>query len=79
MRAGTALHLDRFRPRLLIELTGAHLARTGDTLAAVFGFLEGRGYRAFALDNAGGFMPVAAPRDGDFWFLPVEDPLGAAC
>jgi FkbM family methyltransferase len=79
MLEGARATLDRFRPRLLIELTEAHLARVGDTLTAAFGFLTEHRYRAFALDNAGGFAPVAAPRDGDFWFLPVEDLLGAAC
>ena len=75
MLEGARATLDRFRPRLLIELTEAHLARAGDTLAAAFGFLAERGYRAFALDTAGGFTPVATPSDGDFWFLPEGDPL----
>jgi FkbM family methyltransferase len=79
MLYGAHATLDRFRPRLLVELTETHLARGGDTLAAAFGFLAECGYRACVLDNAGGFMPVATPRDGDFWFLPAEDPLGAAC
>jgi FkbM family methyltransferase len=75
MLYGACTVLERFRPRLLIELTETHLARAGDTLAAAFGFLVERGYRAFALDAAGGFVPVATPRDGDFWFLPAGDPL----
>jgi FkbM family methyltransferase len=79
MLEGARATLDRFRPRLLIELTEAHLARVGDTLASAFGFLAERSYRAYALDDGGGFAPVVAPRDGDFWFLPAEDPLGAAC
>jgi FkbM family methyltransferase len=79
MLEGARTTLDRFRPRLLIELTAAHLARPGDTLAAAFDFLAERGYRAFTLDDAGGFAPAAAPHDGDFWFLPAEDPPDAAC
>lgn len=79
MLYGARATLDRFRSRLLIELTEAHLARAGDTLAKAFGFLGERGYRGFALDAAGQFAPVAEPRDGDFWFLPAEDPLCAAC
>jgi FkbM family methyltransferase len=79
MLYGARTTLDRFRPRLLIELTEAHLARAGDTLAAAFGFLAERGYRAYVLDAAGQFAPVAAPRDGDFWFLPAADPLSRAC
>ncbi|HML11428.1 MAG TPA: FkbM family methyltransferase, partial [Stellaceae bacterium] len=69
MLHGARATLDHFRPRLLIELTEAHLARAGDTLVTAFGFLAERGYRAFALDAAGGFTAVASPRDGDFWFL----------
>jgi len=75
MLEGARRSLERFRPRLLVELTGAHLARAGDTLADAFAFLAAFGYRAFALDQRGSFVPVIAPRDGDFWFLPADDPL----
>jgi FkbM family methyltransferase len=75
MLHGARHSLERFRPRLLLELTGAHLARAGDTLADAFAFIAARGYRAFALDEHGRFVAVAAPRDGDFWFFPADDPL----
>ncbi len=75
MLHGARHSLERFRPRLLLELTGGHLARAGDTLADAFAFIAARGYRAFALDEHGGFAAVAAPRDGDFWFFPADDPL----
>jgi FkbM family methyltransferase len=74
MLEGARTSLERFRPRLLLELTAAHLARAGDTLAEAFDFLAARNYRAFALDKAGAPAAVAAPRDGDFWFFPAEDP-----
>ncbi len=75
MLEGAQRTLERLRPCLLIELTEAHLARAGDTIADTFGFLAKCGYRAFALDARADFVPVAAPRDGDFWFLPAEHPL----
>jgi len=72
---GAAKSLERFRPRLLIELSGGHLARAGDDLAGAFAFLAGLGYGAFAWSGAGVLHPVAAPGEGDFWFFPAEDPL----
>ena len=75
MLEGARRSLERFRPRLLVELNAAHLARAGDRLADAFAFLAAFGYRAFALDQRGSFVPVIAPRDGDFWFLPADDPL----
>ncbi len=75
MLEGARQTLERFRPRLLIELTGAHLARAGDTLTDAFAFLAARGYCPFTLDERGSFIAVAAPRDGDFWFFPADDPL----
>jgi FkbM family methyltransferase len=76
MLAGARESLARFRPRLLLELTDAHLARAGDTLADAFTFLAAAGYRGFAFE-AGALLPVAAPRDGDFWFFPEERPPAA--
>jgi FkbM family methyltransferase len=75
MLEGARATLERFRPRLLLELTGTHLARAGDTLADAFAFLAARGYRAFTLDRNAAWVAVSAPRDGDFWFFPAEDPL----
>ena len=53
MLEGARASLERFRPRLLLELNGAHLARAGDTLADAFAFFAQRGYSAFALDEHG--------------------------
>jgi FkbM family methyltransferase len=75
MLEGARWTLERFRPRLLVELTGTHLARLGDTLNAAFGFLMAQGYRAFVLNSAGDFVPVPLPREGDLWFLPTKDQL----
>jgi FkbM family methyltransferase len=75
MLEGARASLERFRPRLFLELTDAHLVRAGDTLADAFAFLAERGYSAFTIDEHGSFVPVGAPRDGDFWFFPVGDPL----
>jgi FkbM family methyltransferase len=75
MLEGARRALERFRPRLLIELSDAHLARGGGTVADAFAFLSARGYRAFAMQADGGLTLVGEPRDGDFWFFPAEDPL----
>ncbi|HTV46723.1 MAG TPA: FkbM family methyltransferase [Stellaceae bacterium] len=65
--------LRRFRPGLLIELSQAHLDRAGDRLGDAFGFLEGLGYAAFKLAPGGALVPVTAPHDGDFWFIPAGE------
>ena len=72
---GADTTLERFRPRLLLELTSAGLARTGGELDHVFAYLEGRGYRAFRFEPCTGLVPIKGPGDGDFWFIPVADPL----
>ena len=71
---GAADTLQRFRPCLLIELSEAHLNRAGETLDAAFAFLAGLGYGAFELAPGGSLVPVATPRDGDFWFISGDDP-----
>src|SRR5215831_12249289 len=67
-------HAERFRPRLLLELSGAHLARAGDRLQDVFAFLAALDYRAFHFEPPAGLMPIAVPTDGDFWFVSGDDP-----
>ena len=74
---GAANTLRRFRPRMLIELSAEHLARTGDRLDDAFAFLAGFGYAAFELAPDGGLVPVAAAHDGDFWFISRDDPAFA--
>jgi FkbM family methyltransferase len=70
---GAERALERFRPRLLLELSGATLARAGDRLDDAFAFLTARGYRAFRFGPGAGLAPVTIPEDGDFWFIPAED------
>lgn len=72
---GAERTLERFRPRLLLELTSAALARAGDQLDDAFAFLTGRGYQAFRFGPGASLAPVAVPEDGDFWFIPAEDPV----
>ena len=73
---GAESTLGRFRPRLLLELNGTALARAGDRLVDAFAFLAARGYRGFRLQPGAGLTPVSVPVDGDFWFIPADDPGG---
>lgn len=66
--------IARFRPRLLVELNDAHLARAGDTMADAFALMTELGYRAFGLGSDGRFSPATPSAAGDFWFLPEDDP-----
>ena len=50
------------------------VCRAGETLDAAFAFLAGLGYGAFELAPGGSLVPVATPRDGDFWFISGDDP-----
>jgi FkbM family methyltransferase len=70
---GGADTLRRFRPRLMLELTGDHLARAGDRLEDAFAFLDELGYAAHELVPGEELVPVTTRRDGDFWFIPRED------
>ena len=58
----------------MLELTADHLARAGDRLDDAFAFLEGLDYAALEFAPGGGLIPVATRHDGDFWFIPREDP-----
>lgn len=71
---GAESALDRFRPHLLLELAGPALARAGDRLDDAFAFLAARNYRAFRLSAGSGLEPIDVLADGDFWFIPAEDP-----
>jgi FkbM family methyltransferase len=71
---GSTETLRRFRPHLMLELTANHLARAGDRLDDAFAFLEGLDYAALEFAPGGGLIPVATRHDGDFWFIPREDP-----
>lgn len=76
LRGGRAT-IERFRPRMLIELTDAHLARAGDNLAGAFALLGELGYLPYVPADAKRLAPLESPRDGDIWFLPAGDPLGS--
>ncbi|MBV8778970.1 MAG: FkbM family methyltransferase [Alphaproteobacteria bacterium] len=71
---GARTTLDRFRPRLMIELIDAHLARAHDNVAETFSFLHGRSYRPFVFGDRG-LDELHEPCDADAVFLPEEDPL----
>ena len=73
---GAERTLKRFRPRLLLELNGAALARAGDSLEEAFAFLAVRRYRAYRFEPRANLVPVTIPADGDFWFVPAEDSTG---
>jgi FkbM family methyltransferase len=70
--------LKRLRPRLLLELNGAALARAGDGLGEAFAFLAAHGYRAFRHDPQTDLVPITSPTDGDFWFIPADEEPGRA-
>jgi FkbM family methyltransferase len=73
MLHGAENTLRRFRPRLLLELSGAALARAGDRLDDAFAFMTARGYQALRLEPGASLAPVAECVDGDFWFIPAGD------
>lgn len=72
---GAEATLERFRPRLLLEVSDAQLERAGDRVDEVFAFLAAHGYRAFCFDAQAGLMPIQAPARGDFWFISRDDPV----
>jgi FkbM family methyltransferase len=68
--AGGEATLRRFRPALYLEVDGACLARAGDTPEALFAWLAGLGYRAFAAPDA---RPVETwTGAGDYLFVAAE-------
>jgi FkbM family methyltransferase len=71
---GAESTLERLRPRLLLELNGAALARAGDRLDDAFDYLAACGYGGFRFEPNVGLAPVTARADGDFWFIPLDDP-----
>jgi len=62
--------LRAFRPGLYLEVDDAHMARAGDSPAALFGWLAELGYRAFETPS---LEPAPAWRGaGDYLFLPEK-------
>ncbi|MGE0093977.1 MAG: FkbM family methyltransferase [Alphaproteobacteria bacterium] len=70
MLAGAQETLERFRPALMLELIGSHLARAGDTLEAVWNSLEQRGYRPYLVGAKEGPQAISAPQDGEILWRP---------
>lgn len=70
MLAGAQETLARFRPALMLELIGSHLARAGDRLETVWGMLERSGYRPYLVGAEEGPRPIAAPQDGEILWRP---------
>jgi len=68
--AGAGETLERFRPVLMLELIGSHLARAGDALETVWASLERRGYRPYLVGDKKGPQAVATPRDGEILWRP---------
>jgi FkbM family methyltransferase len=75
MLEGASQSLERFRPRLLLELARAQLERAGGDIAGTFAFLAARGYRGFTMSGDGSLVPATAAADNDFWFFHAGDPL----
>lgn len=75
---GASGTLDRLRPRLLIELAAGGLARAGDTIEDASALLAKYRYRGFAMTDELRLAEASIQADGDFWFLPAEDPLIAS-
>lgn len=70
MLAGAGETLERFRPALMLELIGSHLARAGDTLEAVWTSLERRGYRPYLVGAKEGPQAISVPQDGEILWRP---------
>jgi FkbM family methyltransferase len=65
---GAEQSLARFKPALFLEVSGAHLARAGETAEGLFRWLQARGYQAHGLPD--GHLVPAYVEAGDFLFLP---------
>jgi len=79
MLAGGAASIARFRPALLLEVVTAHLARAGDSPAAVWKFFAALDYRAERVLPEGSALRLApAPDacDGDILWTPRERASG---
>ncbi len=73
MLAGGAATIARFRPALLLEVQAAHLARAGDTPAAMWDFFTQIGYEAQLVHEESArlaFAPAPRPLDGDVLWTP---------
>jgi FkbM family methyltransferase len=67
MLVGGTATLTRFRPVLWIEAVDPHLARAGDSLAALWSFLTGLDYHPYD----GKLNPLTSPIEGDILWIPA--------
>ena len=68
--AGGRETVARFRPAIMVELVGVHLARAGDRPESVWQLLGTLGYRSYRLD---GHVPAVVDgfsKDSDYLFVP---------
>jgi len=72
MLMGGADTLAKFRPILWIEVVDHHLARAGDSMAAVWKFLTDMDYRAYQGNADGSLLVLSEPREGDILWIPAE-------
>ena len=70
MLLGATETLACFRPALMLEVNDAHLARAGDTRAALWRFLTERKYRPCRVEV--GTPPFGPEADGDIVWIPAE-------
>lgn len=70
MLAGAQRTLEQFRPALMLELIGSHLARAGDGLEAIWTSLERLGYRPYLVGAKEGPQAISAPQDGEILWRP---------
>jgi hypothetical protein len=52
----------------------AHSARAADRLGGPFRLSGGARDRAFRFEPAAGLVPIALSINGDYWFIPADDP-----
>lgn len=73
MLAGAAATIARFRPALLLEVQAAHLARAGDTAAAMWDFFARLDYDAQVVREESAALalsPAPQPAEGDVLWTP---------
>ena len=68
--AGGQKTIARFRPAIMVELVGAHLARAGDRPDSVWQALGAIGYRSYRLDGATPAVVDGFSKDSDYLFVP---------
>ncbi|HEY1721249.1 MAG TPA: FkbM family methyltransferase [Magnetospirillaceae bacterium] len=72
MLVGGRAMLERFHPTLWLEMVDSHLARAGDSIAALWAFLTGLGYQPLTAHPDGNFTPIDQPAQGDIVWVTAE-------